>query len=95
MAPGEGLSVDRGVDRRPEKSQGDVCVHSIPREASLQAKRVLLTSVLLIIRRSSRVSWPPVACLQREALSAVAITRGEMLTLDERSRPWLSRAAVR
>ena len=87
--------MDRGVDRRPGESQGHVCVRSMPREASLQARRVLRTSVLLIIRRSSRMSWPPVACLPREALSAASITFGGMLTLDERSRPWLSRAAVR
>ncbi len=42
--------MDRGVDRHPRKSHGYVCVHGMPREASLQARRVLRLSVLLLIR---------------------------------------------
>jgi hypothetical protein len=44
--------VDRGVDRRPGKSQGHVCPHGRPSKASLQARRVLRTSALLMICRS-------------------------------------------
>jgi hypothetical protein len=58
MALSEGLGVDRGVDRRPGKPQSHVCVRCMPREASLQVKRLLRTSVLLIICRS-RVRAPP------------------------------------
>jgi hypothetical protein len=51
-SPSRVLGVDRGVDRCPQRSQGHVCVHSMPREASLLVRRVLRTSVLLIICRS-------------------------------------------
>jgi len=47
LAPSEGLGVDRGVDRRPGKSQGDVCAQGMSGEASLQVERVLRLSVLL------------------------------------------------
>ena len=44
------LGVDWGVDRCPRRSQGHVCVHSMPHESSLLVKRVLRLNVLLIIR---------------------------------------------
>jgi hypothetical protein len=45
-----GFGVDRGVDRRPWKSQRHVCIRGTRRVASLQVERVLRTSVLLLIR---------------------------------------------
>ena len=50
IAPSRVLGVDRGVDRRPEKSQCHVCIRGIAHEASLLVRRMLRTSVLLLIR---------------------------------------------
>ena len=50
--------MDRGVDRRPVKSQCYLCNRGSRRMASLQARRVVRLSVLLIICRS-RVRAPP------------------------------------
>ena len=44
--------MDQGVDRSAGKSQCYVCIRSSRRMASLQVKRVLRLSVLLLIRRS-------------------------------------------
>lgn len=49
--------MDRGVDRCPGKSQGHVCVHSMPREASLQVTHALRRSVVLIIRGWEFQGW--------------------------------------
>ena len=51
-SPRGGVGVDRGVGRRPAKYQRHVCLHSKQRVASLQVKRLLRTSVLLLKRRS-------------------------------------------
>ena len=50
MAWDESLSVDRGVDRHMENSQCHVCIRGTRLGASLLVKRVLQTSVLLLIR---------------------------------------------
>jgi hypothetical protein len=64
--------VDRGVDRRPRKSRGHVCIRSMSREASLLARRVVQPSALLLIRwfRVRPPGAPPAAppavlCLHR------------------------------
>ena len=44
----ESLGVDRGVERRPGKSRGHVCIRSMSREESLLVKRVVQPSVLLL-----------------------------------------------
>jgi hypothetical protein len=49
---GKSPGVDRGVDRRPGKSQRYVCFHSNEHAASLQVKRMLRLSVLLLMRGS-------------------------------------------
>jgi hypothetical protein len=59
------LGVDRGVDRACGKTRGHECVRCVPREASLLVKRLLRTSVLLIIRRSwvrSPAAPPSLTC---------------------------------
>jgi len=52
IAPGEGLGVDRGMDRSPWKSQCRACFPGIRAGASMLVKRPSHTSVLLLIYRS-------------------------------------------
>ena len=68
LAAARSLVVDRGVDRRPRKSLCHLCSQGRSREASVQVKHVLRTSVLLLIRwfRVRPPGAPPaVLCLHR------------------------------